>query len=100
MPRCELTGKGPKVAHKVSHSNIKTKVIKHPNIHQKKLFSPTLGKLVSLKLATSTIKTIENGGGIDSFILTQPIEFMSHRALKVRDQIRRKLKGKKNETKN
>ena len=100
MPRCELTGKGPTVANKVSHSNIKTKTIKHPNIHQKRLFSATLGKLVDLKLATSTIKTIENGGGIDSFILTRPTNVMSRRALKVRDQIRRKLKGKKNETKN
>lgn len=99
MPRCELTGKGPTVAHKVSHSNIKTKTIKHPNIQQKKLFSATLGKLVSLKLASSTIKTIEHNGGLDSFILKQPIQNLSLRARKVRTQLLRKLHGKSPTTK-
>ena len=30
--RCELTAKGPQVGHKVSHSNIKTKHVQHPNL--------------------------------------------------------------------
>lgn len=30
---CELCGKGPKVANNVSHSNIKTKRVQKPNLH-------------------------------------------------------------------
>ena len=34
--RCELTGKGPLVGHKVSHSNIKTKRVQRPNLQRVK----------------------------------------------------------------
>jgi len=32
--RCELTAKGPQVGHKVSHSNIKSKTVQHPNLQR------------------------------------------------------------------
>jgi large subunit ribosomal protein L28 len=34
--RCDLTGKGPLVGHKVSHSNIKTKRVQRPNLQRVK----------------------------------------------------------------
>lgn len=93
MPRCELTGKGPEVKNLVSHSNIKTKSVAHPNVQQKRLFSSLLGQMVSLKLATSTIRSIDHAGNIDKFILNQPDGHLSKRALTLKSRMLRKLRG-------
>ena len=99
MPRCELTGKGPKVKNLVSHSNIKTKSIAMPNIQQKQVFSRVLNCQVSLKMAASTIRSMEHTGGFDTFILKQPNLNLSKRALTIKGKIQKKLKGgKKGET--
>jgi large subunit ribosomal protein L28 len=94
MPRCELSGKGPVVKNLVSHSNIKTKSRALPNIQQKRMFSKALNELVSLKLATSTIRDMEHMGGFDVYILKQDDKLLSKRALTVKNRIRRKLRAK------
>lgn len=94
MPRCELTGKGPVVKNLVSHSNIKTKSIDQPNVQQKRMFSNALGELINLKLATSTIRTVEHVGGLDKFILNQDDKKLSKRALTVKKRIQKKIAGK------
>jgi len=93
MPRCELTGKSPEVKNLVSHSNIKTKSVALPNVQQKRLFSTLLGEMVNLKLAASTIRSIEHVGSLDKFILNQPENVLSKRALSVRTRMLRKLRG-------
>lgn len=93
MPRCELTGKRPEVKNLVSHSNIKTKSIAIPNVQQKRLFSVLLGEMVNLKLATSTIRSIDHVGSLDKFVLNQPVETLSKRALTLRTRMLRKLRG-------
>jgi large subunit ribosomal protein L28 len=93
MSRCELTGKGPEVKNLVSHSNIKTKSIANPNVQQKRLFSTLLGQMVSLKLATSTIRSIDHVGSIDKFILNQPDDRLTKRALTLKTRMLRKLRG-------
>ena len=91
MAQCELSGKGPVSKNKVSHSNIKNKSIAMPNIQQKEVFSNTLNKAFSLKLATSTIRTIDHKGSFDSYILKQDNAFLSKRALKIKNQLLRSL---------
>lgn len=107
MARCELTGKSPKSAHLVSHSNIKVKTRNFPNVQSKHLFSRALGSSVSLKVATTTIRNIEHAGGFDTFILKQDDKALSKRARAVKKQIRKKLsrppkshQGSHHETKN
>lgn len=95
MGRCELTGKSPVVKNLVSHSNIKTKTISQPNIQKKRLFSQTLGQLVTLRIATSTIRDMEHMGGLDKFILNQEETKLSKRAQAVKTKIRQKLAGSK-----
>jgi len=95
MPRCELSGKGPVVKNLVSHSNIKTKSIARPNIQQKRMFSQVLNTMVNLKLATSTIRDLENSGGFDAYLLNQVDKKLSKRALTIKNKIKRRLKGKK-----
>lgn len=93
MPRCELTGKAPEVKNLVSHSNIKTKSVALPNVQQKRLFSSLLGQMVSLKIASSTIKSIDHVGSIDKFLLNQDDKKLSKRALTLKTRMLRKLRG-------
>ncbi|MGZ3723770.1 MAG: 50S ribosomal protein L28 [Bdellovibrionales bacterium] len=95
MPRCELTGKQAEVKNLVSHSNIKTKSVALPNVQQKRLFSSLLGEMVNLKLATSTIRSIDHMGSLDKFVLNQPTETLSKRASTLRTRMLRKLRATK-----
>ncbi|MCB0348780.1 MAG: 50S ribosomal protein L28 [Bdellovibrionales bacterium] len=94
MARCELTGKGPSVKNLVSHSNIKTKSIVHANIQKKQLHSQALNEFVDLKIATSTLRAIENRGSFDSYLLNLPEENLSKRAMTFKTRVKRKLAGK------
>ena len=99
---CELTGKKTVVKNKVSHSNIKTKGKAFVNLQDKRLFSYILNRMVKLKLASSTIKSIEHNGGFDNFVLRAKEAGLSRRAKTVRNQILRKIRKvtpKKTETK-
>ena len=95
MSRCELTGKGPEVKNLVSHSNIKTKSTAFPNVQQKRVFSNLLNQMVSLKMATSTMRSIDHVGSFDKFLLNQPDTQLSKRALTVKNRMLRKLRGQK-----
>jgi large subunit ribosomal protein L28 len=93
VARCELTGKGPQVKNLVSHSNIKTKSKVMPNVQYKRLFSPALNQMIRFKLATSTLKSIEHSGNLDSFLLQQDDKNLSVRALDFKRRIQRRLRG-------
>lgn len=60
--RCDITGKGVQVGHRVSHSNIKNKHRFLPNLQKKRFWSDALKKFVSIKVSTSTIRTIDKVG--------------------------------------
>lgn len=79
----------------VSHSNIKTKTIAQPNVQKKRIFSQVLGQLVTLRVATSTIRDMEHVGGLDKYILGRDEEKLSKRALAVKTRIRQKVAAKK-----
>ena len=64
---CQLTGKRPISGNNVSHSNMRTRRRFEPNLQKKKFFIPELDKWVTLKVAASTIKTI-NKVGIYEFL--------------------------------
>ena len=91
MSRCELSGKGPVVKNLVSHSNIKTKSTAQPNIQRKRIFSKSLNQMVRLYMATSSIRDMEHIGGFDKYILNQPENVLSPRALDIKARIRRKM---------
>lgn len=60
--QCDLTGKSRQANHKVSHSNIKTRTFKQPNLKTKKIYDPESGQTIRLKVATSTLKTLDKMG--------------------------------------
>ena len=59
---CKITGKRPRVANNVSKANNKTKRKQYPNLQNKRIFVPEIGKYVRLKLSTKGIKTIDKFG--------------------------------------
>ncbi len=95
MARCELSGKSPVVKNKVSHSNIKNKSTAFPNIQQKKLFSEALNQTVSLKIAASTIRTVDHVGGLDRYITQMDSDLLSKRAKVIQTKILRILRSNK-----
>ncbi len=97
MSICELTGKGPVAKNLVSHSNIKTKSRSHANIQKRRLFSPMLGGFVTLRLAASTIRSIEHSGGFDQFVLRSKDTDLTKRASAIKKRLEKKLRVKKAE---
>ena len=67
--RCALTGKGVLTGNNVSHSNIKSRRRYLPNIQVTTLLSETLGETVRVKVAASTIRTVEHRGGLDAYLM-------------------------------
>ena len=62
---CQLTGKRPISGNNVSHSNRRTKRRFLPNLVKKRFFIPETGEWVTLKIATSTLRTINKLGIYD-----------------------------------
>ena len=60
--RCELTGKGAQVGHKVSHSNIKTKRRFLPNLLNVTMISDALGRSVRLRVSANALKSVDHPG--------------------------------------
>ena len=60
--KCQLTGKRPNVANKVSHSNIKTKKRQLPNIQKRKLWYAEENRFVTLRISTSALRTLNKKG--------------------------------------
>jgi large subunit ribosomal protein L28 len=65
---CDLTGKRRQVGNKVSHSNVKTKTTKQPNLQTKKIFDPETGKTIRLRLSTHAIRSLDKIGSLSKFL--------------------------------
>lgn len=59
---CQLTGKSVMVGNNVSHSNRKTKRKFLPNLVTKKFFLPEDNKVITLKISTSALRTVNKKG--------------------------------------
>lgn len=68
--RCTLTGRGPLVGNKVSHSNRKSKMRQLPNLQTKRVFVPELNRTVRIRVTTRALRTISKKG-LMSFLSDQ-----------------------------
>ena len=59
---CQLTGKRTQVGNNVSHANNRTRRKFFPNLQKKRFFVESTGEWITLKVATSAIKTINKKG--------------------------------------
>ena len=55
---CDLTGKRPNVANKVSHSNHKTKKRQLPNLQKRTIWYEEESRFVILKISTRALRTL------------------------------------------
>ena len=63
MPRrCAITGKGPLTGNHVSHANNKTKRRQNPNLQNKRIYIPELGRTIRVRISTSALRTITRQG--------------------------------------
>jgi large subunit ribosomal protein L28 len=67
--RCQITGKGVLTGNNVSHANNHTRRRFLPNLQEASLLSDVLGVPVRMRLSTRAIRTIEQKGGIDAYLL-------------------------------
>ncbi len=67
--RCEITGKGVLTGNNVSHANNKTRRRFLPNLQDTSLLSDILGVAIRMRLSTRAIRTVEQKGGIDTYLL-------------------------------
>jgi len=88
--RCELTGKGAQVGHKVSHSNRKTKRRFLPNLLNVTVMLDSLGRSVKLRVSANALKTIDHRGGLDAFLIKAKDAELSPRVLELKRQIKKK----------
>jgi large subunit ribosomal protein L28 len=88
--RCELTGKGPLVGNKVSHSNRKTKRRFMPNLRNVTLISDALGRSFRVRVSANALKTVDHRGGLDGFLLKARDAELAPKMLDVKRQIVKK----------
>lgn len=92
--RCELSGVGRQIGHKVSHSNIKTKREFQPNLVDVTLASDSLGKSYKLRITAATLRSVDHRGGLDAYLLKADADQLSTRAAKIRRDVKKKLAEK------
>ena len=85
--RCQLTGKRYLKGNNVSHAKNRTKRRFLPNMQKISFTSEVLGRSIQLKVATSTIRTVEKKGGLDEFLLNTSNHKLPLEAKKIKKQI-------------
>ena len=86
---CDLTGKGVAAGNNVAHSNTKTKRRFEPNLQNVTLASEALGRKLSLRIATSTLRSVQKRGGLDAFLLATDDTKLPPRARRLKRSIQR-----------
>ena len=82
--RCELTGKSFQTGNNVSHAKNKTKRRFKPNLQNISVSSEILGQKFKLKVAVSTVRTVEKKGGLDDFLINTPNSKLHLKAKKLK----------------
>ena len=85
--RCQLTGKTYLSGNNVSHAKNRTKRRFLPNLQKISFSSEKLGKSIQLKVAASTIRTVEKKGGLDEFLINTPNSKLPLKAKKLKKTI-------------
>jgi len=85
--KCELTGKKYLSGNNVSHAKNRTKRRFLPNLQNISFVSEKLGKKVQLKVAASTIRTVEKKGGLDEYLINTSNTKLATAGLKLKKLI-------------
>jgi len=91
--RCELTGKGVQTGNNVSHANNRTRRRFLPNLQETSLMSDALGKMIKLRLAASTLRTIEHNGGLDAYLTKTTASKLTDEGKTLKKKVQKALEG-------
>ena len=89
--RCDISGKGVMTGNNVSHAHNKSRRRFLPNLQAVSLFSEALDKPVRLRVATSTLRTIEKRGGLDAYLLSSQDTALGDEAIKIKRLVKKAL---------
>jgi len=89
--KCDLVDISVMSGNNVSHSNRKTKRKFVPNLCNLSFFSDSLSVKVNLRIAASTLRTINNYGNIDSFLINYRYHKLSDIGKKLRNKVKKSL---------
>ncbi len=84
---CELTGKRVAVVNNVSHSHIRTKSRRLPNLQKKSYFVAEVGRKVTARLSAKAIKIIDRQGGLASALRKAKEDNLSLNLRRVRNRL-------------
>jgi large subunit ribosomal protein L28 len=85
--RCAITEKGVLSGNNVSHSNRKSKRRFLPNMQEVSLQSDALGQTIRMRIAASTLRTIDHNGGLDNYLMTTHSKALSEEARMLKKRI-------------
>src|SRR4029079_2888706 len=85
--RCELTGKAVLSGNNVSHANRRTKRRFLPNLCNVTLASDALKKRVRLTIRAQALRSAEDVGGLDAYLLKAGDEELSLKARRLKRDI-------------
>ncbi len=88
--RCELTGVSVMTGNNVSHSNRKTRRRWLPNLCDVTLMSDALGRSYKLRITAKALRTVDQVGGLDKFLLKARDEQLSTAARRIKRDLRKK----------
>lgn len=71
----------------VSHAHNKTRRRFLPNLQNVSLLSDSLGERVRMRVATSAVRTIERGGGLDAYLMATPDSKLPPEARRIKRRI-------------
>ncbi len=87
--RCELTGKDVMTGNNVSHAKNRSRRRFLPNLNVVTLASESLGRAFRLRVAMSSIRTVEHRGGLDAFLMKAKVDELSPKAREIRRQVKK-----------
>ena len=88
---CSLTGKRVMRGNNVSHAHNKTRRSFEPNLQSTRLYSNILQRHIRLRIAASTLRTIDKKGGLDEFLLGYRNAKLAEQAKKLKRTVLKSL---------
>ncbi len=76
---------------KVSHANNKTRRRFLPSVQTMRLYSEALGRMISLKLSTHGMRSVEHKGGLDAFLVGTPVTKLDQSLRSIKMEVETKI---------
>lgn len=91
--KCVVTGKGVQAGNNVSHSMRKTRRRWLPNIQTVSVLSDSLGQTFRMRLSSHGLRTLEQIGGLDVFLMRKKPEELSTELRRIRKRVEARQKA-------